>query len=112
MWKQGDVMLERDYQRLVIEELRQIFPGCLIVKNDSGYLQGFPDLTILWHDKWAALEVKASYDAPNMPNQEYYVDLLNNMSFAAFICPENQEEVLNALQHAFEPRRATRLSKR
>lgn len=105
-------MLERDYQRKLVTELKHRFPGCIIIKNDPGYLQGLPDLLILWHDLWAALEVKAEADAPNQPNQEYYVDLMNNMSFAAFIYPENEEEVLDALQHTFQPRRPTRFSKR
>lgn len=105
-------MLERDYQRQLITELKRRFPGCIVLKNDSGYLQGVPDLLILHHDKWAALEVKASYDSPEQANQHYYVDLMDNMSFAAFIYPENEEEVLNALQHAFQPRRATRVPQR
>lgn len=105
-------MLERDYQRLLIQELENRFAGCLILKQDSGYRQGIPDLLVLWHDKWAALEVKASWDSPEQPNQRYYVELMDNMSFAAFIYPENQEEVLNALQHAFQARRPTRVPQR
>lgn len=105
-------MLERDYQRQLITELKHRFSGCIVIKNDSSYLQGFPDLLILWHDLWAALEVKRSEDAPEQMNQEYYIQLLNNMSFAAFIYPENEEEVLDALQRAFQPRRATRVPQR
>lgn len=105
-------MLERDYQRQLITELKSRFAGCIVLKNDSGYMQGIPDLLILWHDKWAALEVKASYDSPEQVNQHYYVDLMDNMSFAAFIYPENEEEVLDALQHAFQPRRPTRVPQR
>lgn len=105
-------MLERDYQRQLIQELERRFAGCLILKQDSALRQGIPDLLILWHDKWAALEVKGYYDAPEQPNQHYYVGLMDNMSFAAFIYPENQEEVLNALQHAFQSRRATRVPQR
>lgn len=105
-------MLERDYQRLLIQELEHRFSGCIILKQDSGYRQGIPDLLILWHDKWAALEVKAEHDSPEQPNQHYYVELMDNMSFAAFIYPENQEEVLDALQHAFQLRRPTRVPKR
>ena len=105
-------MLESAYQRLLIKELEHRFSGCLILKQDSGLRQGIPDLLILWHDKWATLEVKASWDSPEQPNQHYYVELMDNMSFAAFIYPENQEEVLNALQHAFQSRRATRVPKR
>lgn len=77
------------------------------MKNDSGYQQGILDLTILFCDTWASLEVKGSADAPKRPNQDYYVKRLNEMSFAAYIYPENEREVLSALQQAFEsPRRA------
>lgn len=75
------------------------------MKNDSSYIQGIPDLIILFNDKWAALEVKKSEDAPHRPNQDYYVELMDRMSFAAFIYPENKEEILNELQHTFFSRR-------
>jgi hypothetical protein len=75
-------------------------------------MQGIPDLLVLYRNKWAMLEVKGFEDAPEEPNQDYYVDLLNNMSFAAFIYPENETEVLNELQHAFAIRRSSRLSQR
>ena len=104
-------MLESEYQRDLIVELKHRFPGCVVIKNDPSYIQGFPDLLILWHDLWAALEVKTSLKAREQPNQRYYVDLLNSMCFAAFICPENEEEVLDALQHTFQPRRPTRFSR-
>jgi len=101
-------MLERDYQAQLIKELRHRFRGCIILKNDTDYLQGMPDLTILFKDKWAMLEVKASEDAPCQPNQEYYVDEMNNLSFAAFIYPENEDDVLTALALKFKPRRQAR----
>lgn len=103
-------MRERDYQAKLIKELRLLFPGCVILKNDTDYIQGIPDLTILYRNFWAVLEVKASCDAAVQPNQDYYVGLLDNMSFAAFIYPENEEDVLNDLQQAFQPRRAARVS--
>lgn len=93
-------MRENLYQARLIKELRCIFPGCLILKNDTDYIQGIPDLLILFGDRWAALEVKASANAAWQPNQEYYIELLNDMSFAAFIYPEIEEEVLDALQQA------------
>ena len=95
-------MLERDYQRLLIEKLETMFPGCFILKNDPGYLQGVPDLLILHGDRWGMLEVKVSERARVQPNQTYYVDLLNRMSFASFICPSTEEEVLDALSRAFQ----------
>lgn len=103
-------MLERDYQARLIKKLRRMFPGCVILKNDTSYMQGVPDLVIFWEEKWAMLEVKASRDADQQPNQDYYVDVLNQMSFARFIFPENEKEVLNDLQQAFQSRRSTRVS--
>lgn len=105
-------MLERDYQSYLIKKLRNRFKGCIILKNDTDYLQGMPDLTILHKTKWAMLEVKASEDSPSQPNQEYYVDELDRMSFAAFVFPENEEVVFKALQNLFEPRRQARATKR
>ena len=97
--------LERDFQAKLIKELKQIFRGCIVMKNDSSYIQGIPDLIILYRDKWAALEVKKSEDAPHRPNQEYYVELMDEMSYASFIYPENKEEVLYELQQTLFSRR-------
>lgn len=94
-------MTESAYQSKLIKKLKRIFPGCMVLKNDAGYQQGILDLTLLWQRYWAMLEVKASADAAHQPNQEYFVNQLDNMSFAAIIYPENEEEVLLALQEAF-----------
>lgn len=106
----GGRVRESTYQSYLIGQLRDIFPGCVVLKNDSDYLQGIPDLLVLWHTRWAMLEVKPRRNAPEQPNQSYYVDLLDGMSFAAFIYPENEEEVLRELQQTFRSRRATRIS--
>lgn len=103
-------MLEREYQAQLIKKLRRMFPGCVILKNDTDYMQGIPDLTLLYGDKWAMLEVKADGRSRNQPNQEYYVDLLDSMSFAAFIYPAIEEDVLHDLQQALGTRRSTRVS--
>lgn len=92
---------ESQFQAKLIRKLKTIFPGCLVLKNDASYIQGFPDLTVLWKDKWALLECKRESEAHKQPNQQYYIDKGKQMSFAAFICPENEEEVLNDLQRAF-----------
>jgi hypothetical protein len=94
--------LERDFQSGLIKELKQLFPGCVVLKNDSSYIQGIPDLLVLFNDRWAMLEVKRSSSASHRPNQEYYVDLLDEMSFSRFICPENKEEVLHELESTFQ----------
>ncbi len=96
-------MLERDFQSRLIRELKEIFPGAIVLKNDPAYIQGFPDILILYRDRWAALEVKKSEHEHRQPNQEYYVDILNAMSFAAFIYPENKELIFHELQFALKP---------
>mgnify|MGYP000403151166 CR=1 FL=1 len=95
-------MLESDFQAKLIRELKTMFAGCIVMKNDASYIQGIPDLLVLYNDKWAALECKKNAKAKKRPNQEYYVGLMNEMSFSRFICPENKEEVLHELQQAFE----------
>lgn len=92
---------ENAFQAALIRELKLLFPGCVVLKNDPNYIQGFPDLTILYKDKWAVLECKKSKTSSKRPNQEYYVNLLGEMSYASFISPENREDVLNELQQAF-----------
>lgn len=94
--------LESKFQKELIDEIRSEFPGCVILKNDSGYIQGFPDWTILYKDKWAVLECKREARAARQPNQEYYVDQLDGMSFSRIVYPENKEEVLRELREAFE----------
>ena len=103
-------MTENQYQAKLINKLRQMFPGCIILKNDPTYQQGVPDLIILWNDYWASLEVKPRGEFYAQANQVYFVNKLDEMSFAAFIFPENEEEVLNALQQAFESPRRARIS--
>ena len=104
--------LESDFQADLIHELKDLFPGCMVLKNDSAYLQGVPDLIVLYQTHWAMLEVKASPNSRKQPNQDYYVDMLDDMSFAAFIYPENKKVVLDELQHAFRARRSARVSQR
>ena len=112
-------MLESKFQSDLIKKLKKMFPNCIVMKNDSSYIQGIPDLTVLYKDKWASyiqgipdltvlykdkwavLECKKESNATHQPNQDYYIGLLDKMSFARFIYPENKEEVLNELQQAF-----------
>lgn len=98
-------MLESKFQSEVIKDLRVLYPGCVILKNDANYLQGIPDVLILFEDRWAMLEFKRTKGERRQPNQRYYVDKLNAMSYAAFIYPSNRAEVYDALQLALRPRR-------
>jgi len=99
--KGGFIMLESKFQYQLKKELEKMFPGCIVNKNECNQRQGFPDLLILYKDKWACLECKKESTSSIRPNQRYYINLLNDMSFAKFIYPENKEAVLNALQQAF-----------
>lgn len=92
--------LESGFQDKLRDEIKALFPGCMIFKMDQ--IQGIPDLLILFNKKWASLENKKSVTAKRQPNQEYYVDLMNKMSFSRFVCPENKDEVLNELAKFFK----------
>ena len=94
--------LERVFQANIVKEIKAIFKDCIVLKLDPSHTQGIPDLLILWKDKWAAIECKRSSKAKVQPNQKYYVDKMNEMSFSRFIFPENKEEVLNELREAFK----------
>lgn len=95
-------MLENKFQSNLIKEIKERFPGCIVMKNDSSYIQGIPDLLVLYKDKWGSLEVKKSADAKHQPNQDYYVDKMNEMSFSKFINPENKSSVLNEMEQLFK----------
>lgn len=99
-------MTESQYQGQLIKKLERTFPGCLVLKNDPQYIQGILDLTVLYQHMWAMLEVKAGANSPYQPNQEHYIHQLGQMSFAAVIYPEIEEDVLSALQEAFASRGA------
>lgn len=92
--------LESGFQDKLRSEIAELFPGCMIFKMDQ--IQGIPDLLVLYRDKWASLEVKKNASSKRQPNQKYYVDLMNGMSFSRFIYPENKEVVLNELRESFE----------
>ena len=94
-------MLENEFQSKLIKEIKHRFPGCIVLKNDPTYIQGIPDLIILHNDKWGALECKKNSKASKRPNQEYYIGIMNQISFARFIYPENKDEVLHDLEHHF-----------
>lgn len=104
--------LESEFQALLIEELQELYPGALILKNDPNLRQGIPDLIVLYKNKWVMLEVKASRTSAHQPNQDWYIDKCDDMSFAAFIYPENKERVLDEIQQTFRTARKARVAKR
>lgn len=93
---------ESQFQKEFLDEFRENHPGCVILKNDSSYIQGFPDWTILHKDKWAVLEMKKEKNAKKQPNQEYYVNKLDSMSYSSFVYPENAREVMEELNELFK----------
>ena len=101
--KEWETLVESKFQSDLIKELKTIFPGCMVLKNDPNYIQGVPDLIVLYGEKWALLEVKRNAIASRQPNQEYYVSQMDKMGFATFIYPENKEEVLYDLQRTLQP---------
>jgi hypothetical protein len=105
-------MLENRFKTKLIKEIEDLFPGCMVLHLDANEYQGIPDILILYKDKWAALEGKQYAGARQQPNQAYYIDLMDEMSFARIIHPGNKEEILNELQQAFRCRGTTRILKR
>lgn len=103
--------LERNYQPKLIEKINELLPGCIVTKVDG--FQGIPDLLVLYHDRYALLEVKKAANAKRQPNQDYYVDFIKSWgAYSSFVYPENEEMVLRELQQALQPRRKARISKR
>lgn len=98
-------MRESKFQSNLIQKIKKLFPGSIVLKNDPTYIQGIPDLLVLYKDKWASLEVKRSAGASHRPNQDYYVNKMNKMSFSRFIFPENETEVLTDLARLFKKNR-------
>lgn len=94
-------MLETDYQAKLKVKIKTLIPGSIVLKNDAGEIQGFPDLTIFYKGSYALLEVKKTKNASRQPNQEYYINKMSKDTFARFIYPENEEEVINDLQRAW-----------
>ena len=105
-------MRESGFQARLIRTLKARFPECVVLKNDANYIQGIPDLTVFYKNKWAMLECKRSENESHQPNQDYYVERMDKMSFARFIFPENMEEVLDDLERTFQTKRTARFSKR
>lgn len=97
--------LESEFARNLKKDLSDLFPGCIILKQNANMRQGIPDLLVLYEDKWAALETKRAKDSDLQVNQDWYQEKMSDMSFSAFVNPQNRDEVLNDLQQAFRPSR-------
>ena len=97
----GRMKRESKFQGELVKEIKRRWPTAVVMKNDPNYIQGIPDLTVLYSDRWAMLECKRSRDEARQPNQEYYVSTMNGMSFARFVCPENVEDVLDEMEAHF-----------
>lgn len=93
------------FQSQLIKRLEREFPGCIVLKNDPWWIQGIPDLLLLWGPYWAALETKGSEKAPRQPNQPHYVGLMGRMSYANFVSPDNVEEVIDEIHRSFRSSR-------
>lgn len=102
---------ESAFQKGLINDLKKRFPGCMVLKNDPNYIQGIPDLLVLYEGRWAALECKKAKQARHQPNQDYYVERMNEMSFSRFVYPENKEIILDELQQSFQSCRPARFSR-
>lgn len=99
------ILTENKYQQGLRQRILDRFPGSIVLKNDPNYIQGIPDLLVLYGPYWAMLEVKKEKHAHHQPNQDYYVKQLNEMSFSRFIYPENEEVVLDGMERAFKFKR-------
>ena len=95
-------MKESAFQAKLIREMKKQFPGAIVLKNDPNYIQGFPDLTVLYKDRWAVLEIKQSEKASHQPNQDFYILQADKMSVGRFVYPENMMEVLDDLARSFQ----------
>ena len=102
-------MLESDFQAQLIKKIKKLLDGAMVLKNDPNYIQGIPDLIVLYKDKWAFLEVKKSPKASHRPNQDYYVDYWGKFTYTAFINPENEEDILHEMEQALRPIKKTRV---
>ena len=90
-------MRESKFQAKLIKDIKERLPDCIVLKNDPTYLQGIPDLTVFNNDRWATLEVKKSANASHQPKQDYYVEMMDRMSFSRFVYPENRDAVFSDL---------------
>lgn len=93
------MVLERDFQHKLVKRLRTEIPGSIVMKADANQVQGIPDLLILAHGRFASLEVKRSASASHRPNQDYFVQKINDDGgFASFVDPSNEDDVVDRVK--------------
>lgn len=93
---------ESQFKGELYNEIRERFPGSEVVPNDANYIQGFPDGTVLFpNGRYFLLEGKKTEKSSRRPNQEYYVEESPLSPNAAFVSPENKEEVLAELERRY-----------
>lgn len=91
-------MKENYFQKELIKKIKQLLPGCVVLKNDARYVQGIPDLSVFFGNRYFMLECKRDSKSNKQPNQSIYVDHINNMGgYARFIYPENEKEILDEI---------------
>lgn len=96
-------MRESAFERRVVSDIKSWNDNVLVLKNNASMIQGIPDRTVYFADKFAMLEFKKSKDAKHQPNQDWYIDKINsNGGFARFIYPENEEKTLADLKKFLE----------
>lgn len=93
----GGQVNESKYRKELEARISGALPGCLILRNNAKEIQGICDIVVFYGERYGFLEIKVSENAPVQPNQTYYVNWLDEMSFAAFIYPENEYQILSDL---------------
>lgn len=92
--------MERNFQAVILNRIRNRIPGIIISKGDDA--QGHPDWSFYYCGKTAFLEFKDSANSPFQPNQEFYIQYINDTGgFARVIYPENEREVMNEFYKFF-----------
>ena len=95
---------ETKFKKMFKKKLKRLYPECIIVEADPTYFWSVPDVYFFLGSFWAALEFKRTEGSSRRPNQEYWVEVLDKMSFARFVYPGVEEEVLSELEAAIQNR--------
>lgn len=92
-------MKENEFQMKLKKKIKKAVPGSVVLKNSPNDILGIPDLTVLGpNGKYAILECKRASDSNIQALQDYYVEKFNKSSYATFVSPANQKEVIEDLK--------------